>query len=391
MIIFNDRKEYEIRYNLNPIEPGLTDKTRPIILGMTKNNKKVCRFTQWIMIGSFTALGFFDMYLWDHNSKMFKVESGYVEKTLKPVYDGYGKGFPFILTVWNAWTTSGGTSWTVAGDWNNNNNYIDVISGGGRGSSAGFSGYEGIGAGGGGGGYARKNNCSMTKGATVYLSVGDVGQGSWFNITGTNAQPGSSSAGPYATGGQNASGATAGNGGQGTYGNVLYNGGSGQGTTAGGFGGGGGGAAGPNGNGGLAGAGGSAHNSGGGGGNGGGSSATNDTGGNNSSGSGGGASGGGSAQGHDGTDGGGGGGGGSWIAYGGGKGGDGTEYNNGAWGSGGGGAGGYSGGNGGIFGGGGGGRCNLYNGNDGNGRGGLIVMSYTPASFFIPSLSFAGF
>ena len=72
-----------------------------------------------------------------------------------------------------------GTSWTVPNDWNSLNNTIECIGGGGAGS--------GSGGGGGGGAYSKKNNLTLSPGASITYAVGSggastgAGGDTWFN------------------------------------------------------------------------------------------------------------------------------------------------------------------------------------------------------------------
>ena len=61
--------------------------------------------------------------------------------------------------------TAGGGTWTVPLDWNNANNFIECIGGGGTGVTKG--------QGGAGGSYAKISNITLTPGATTYIQVGD--------------------------------------------------------------------------------------------------------------------------------------------------------------------------------------------------------------------------
>jgi hypothetical protein len=150
-------------------------------------------------------------------------------------------------------TTGALLSWMVADSWNDADNSIETIAGGG----AGFQGTSEGGRGGGGGAYSRVNNLNLTPGASVSYRVGAGGAASggngedtWFNGASLAASSVGAKAGTGATGrtsggvgGQAASGIgttknSGGNGGNG--GNFDDN------TTGAG---GGGGAAGPNGNG----------------------------------------------------------------------------------------------------------------------------------------------
>ena len=70
-------------------------------------------------------------------------------------------------------TITGAGTWTVPADWNNSNNKIEVIGGGGNGGTSG----------GGGGAYARGANVSLTVGASIAYSVGTAAADSWFSGT----------------------------------------------------------------------------------------------------------------------------------------------------------------------------------------------------------------
>jgi hypothetical protein len=134
-------------------------------------------------------------------------------------------------------TTVGAGTWTVPDDWNDSDNSIECIGGGGKTYGNNF---DAVG-GGGGGAYSKKNNLILTPGASISYYVGASDEDSWFkSITDVLAKHGNYSSGSPGVGGQASSG----------YGDVKYsggNGGSGGGSNGGG--GGGGGAAGPNGNG----------------------------------------------------------------------------------------------------------------------------------------------
>jgi hypothetical protein len=344
---------------------------------------QVTRFYKWEIIGSHRAVGHFDCFSWYPNDpNRVEVFQGFVEKSLKDVYNPFGNGFTAVNYVYNAWSTAGSYSqWTVPGNWNDVANYMDVIGGGGHAIAYGSAGSCCFG--GCGGGYARKNNSTLTKGSTLYIHPGAAGSSSWINNN-SNTSPTSLTRGPLATGGGSGfiggdSSMYQGSPGSGTYGDVKHTGGQGPsftnyGATP-GYTSGGGGAAGPNGNGG---AGHYTNNgySGGGGGNGGGTSASGTDGGDNKDGYGGGA-----ATGGDGTYGGGAGGGGTSAGGNGGNGGNGTEYNNGAWGSGGGASGGYTAGAAGNYGAAAAGNCRT--GATPNGAGGLAIIAYSPIPSFV--------
>jgi hypothetical protein len=224
-----------------------------------------------------------------------------------------------------------GTSWTVPSDWNNSNNTIECIGGGGAGQ------FTGLGAGGGGGGgYAKKSNLTLTPGASIGFQVG--AGGSLSGAAGTATWFSSPSA-VYADFGKGGTTSAGGSGGVANVGDVVANGGNGAKT-------GGGGAAGPNGKGVI------------------GGSTTGGNGDNGSGGNGGTGGGGAGAVGNPGD--------------------PGTEYTStlgatagsGGGGGGGGPAGGSRGGVGGLYGGGGGGGGAA--GAGGHGAAGLIVITYTP-------------
>jgi hypothetical protein len=267
-----------------------------------------------------------------------------------------------------------GTSWTVPSDWNSSDNKVECIGGGGAGTSE-ENDNDG-GGGGGGGAYTKKNNLSLTPGASVSYQIGqgsaagsgNDGTDSWFVSSATLLAKG----GKYAVDHTGALGGSS----TASVGDVKYAGGNGgdYGSSGGG---GGGGGAGPNGKGGNGGKGNVP--GGGGGGNGGGSdgfeavgSTTGGNGGDNYSGSGGGV-GKDDAGSADGTDGGGGGG---ARKSSGGNGGNGTDLSASA-GSGGGGGGtrDVNGGSGGSYGGGG---AGTRDGNGGSGANGVCVVTYTP-------------
>lgn len=139
------------------------------------------------------------------------------------------------LTLMRVYLVSG-SSWTVDATWNSANNTVECIGGGsGAGNVNSF--------GGGGGGYSKKNNATLTPGASVNYSIGAGGVG--VNTTGTTPSGGDTWFGGSdfasslcgAKGGNGQLGGAAASG----IGDVKYSGGSGD------YGGGG--AAGPNGNG----------------------------------------------------------------------------------------------------------------------------------------------
>jgi hypothetical protein len=397
VIILNDRNHEDIAEEKRLIVPRMAIPERNGIFKAIRHDKNnaVCRFTKWVMIGSLTALGFFDFYYHDPLTKVTTVHNAFIEKSLKSRYDPFGTMTPFILGTWAAWGNGTSNSWTVPTDWNNGNNFIDCIGGGG--SGAGYYSWNMVA--GGGGGYSRRNNAPMTRGGTVYNYCGQTAQDCWFRIDGVNDRPYSYANGPYATHGSSGYDGGSGTGGGGYYGDVQYSGGNGGAVyhDIGTGGPGGGGAAGPYGNGGS-GSNCSGMVTGGGGGGGGGGTPVNSTqGGNNWLGYGGGAGGVyGGANPQNGTAGGGGGGyndtEGPYTV---GNGGQGIEYNNSSWGSGGGGAGmpgaGNAGGNGGAWGGGGGSGGYWYGNIYTSGSWALIVAYYVPShSSFIPGPSFAG-
>lgn len=148
--------------------------------------------------------------------------------------------------------SSGTSSWTVPDDFSSVNS-IHCIAGGGSGGNGGSDGA----AGGGGGAYSRKNNVSLTPGATVRYRVGEGGiaeEGdggdTWFGSFSYGSALCAAKAGlnPPGTGSGNKSGGEGGSGADG-IGDVRYSGGQGRDATSGNAGGGGGGAAGPTGNG----------------------------------------------------------------------------------------------------------------------------------------------
>lgn len=144
-----------------------------------------------------------------------------------------------------------GTSWTVPPDWNSASNTIEIVAPGGAGAAV--AGSKGAGAG--GGAYSKKNNLTLTPGASVAYSVGAPGIGAasavgsastdaWFNGTGLASASVSAEAGKSANPANVAGlGGKAANG----IGDVKFDGGDGfyNAGLASGFGGGG--AAGPNG------------------------------------------------------------------------------------------------------------------------------------------------
>jgi len=88
-------------------------------------------------------------------------------------------------------TTTGLNTWTVPSDWNNANNTIECIGGGGSGGAA--SGSRCSASGGAGGGYGKISNVTLTPGASVSYGVGaggaavsatsagNAGGDTWFN------------------------------------------------------------------------------------------------------------------------------------------------------------------------------------------------------------------
>jgi hypothetical protein len=164
-------------------------------------------------------------------------------------------------------TTTGGVfNWTVPDSWNDSDNIIECIGGGGSGATGGPGDGGFGGKAGGGGAYAAITNLNLTPAGSVQYRVGSTAGDTWFN----GATFGAASVG--ARGGMSGSGRTGGGtGGQASSstGDVKFSGGTGgNGGTNGGGGGGAGAAAGPHGDGGSGGAGstGNANNGGGGGG-----------------------------------------------------------------------------------------------------------------------------
>ena len=256
-----------------------------------------------------------------------------------------------------------GSTWTVPADWNNANNTIETIGGGGASADQ----VGGIGKGGGGGGaYSKITNLSLTPSASVDISVGTggahdgttTGGDTWFNGASLAASSVGAKGGSGTSNGTGAAGGVADDG----VGTTKYSGGAGGNSGVWGYtGGGGGGAGGPDG----AGANGS----------------TNGVGDPSDIGGAGGTGGNGS--------GGAGGAGGAGLGGSGSPGGAGTELGSSKGsGGGGGGAGGASvqdgaGGTGGIYGGGGGGAGGSSassNSNGGSGGNGVIVVTYIPAT-----------
>lgn len=144
-------------------------------------------------------------------------------------------------------TTVGTNNWTVPADWHNGQpNSVEVIGAGGKGgqSTNGSSS-----PGGGGGGYGKKNNLTLTPGASISYTIaaGNSGNDSYFNGASLSAAPVGATAGSNGTAGATSqSGASGGTG----KGDVTYTGGRGADASGSpGSGGGGGGAAGLNGNG----------------------------------------------------------------------------------------------------------------------------------------------
>ncbi len=67
-----------------------------------------------------------------------------------------------------------GITWNVPADWNNSNNFIEVIGGGGGGATGANA--KGVGGGGGGGGaYSKQTNVTLTGGVSVTVAVGAAG------------------------------------------------------------------------------------------------------------------------------------------------------------------------------------------------------------------------
>lgn len=330
-----------------------------------------------------------------------------------PRWPGLGLDLPLQFATVRFLTNQGGAQTdTVPSDYNASGSTIEVVGCGGAGGTGQIS--DGGGGGGGGGGaYSLKNNLSLTPGASVnyYLfdpgfssttdgAAGGTGSDAWYNGTtlgnsSVGAKGGGGGAGTAGTGGSTAL-ATAG------IGDTKYNGGGGGNGGNSGGGGGGGGAGSPVGQGGGGGTTTTAHGAGGGGCGGGnngsvGGGSAGGAGGNADDGSAGGTAGGGSGS----NGSGGGGGTGDSNGDAGGLGGPGDHWDP-THGSGGGGGGAGaattatanlgSGGAGGNYGGGGGGggdSAGATSGDSsagGNGRNGIIVMTYTPA---VPGLPWA--
>jgi hypothetical protein len=128
-----------------------------------------------------------------------------------------------------AFTTTGGQTWTVPAGVTSIQVECYGGGGGGGGNTAGFN----LTRGGGGGGYAKVNSISVTAGATVYINVGTGGAvtvnggNSWVNVS-ANSQPASTTIGAVATGGTRGIDYTvAGTGGSGTVSNTSFSGGNG--------------------------------------------------------------------------------------------------------------------------------------------------------------------
>lgn len=151
-----------------------------------------------------------------------------------------------------------GTSWTVPSDWNNYDNKIEVIGGGGSGAGE----YNASSPGGGGGAYSRIDNTPLSPGASITYAIGAGGPGVAGNGNGTDGGDTCFGAATIsgtgilvgAKGGKqgNTVGNTAGLGGDAALGvgTIKYSGGNGEKANAVTTGGGGaGGAAGPNGDG----------------------------------------------------------------------------------------------------------------------------------------------
>lgn len=153
--------------------------------------------------------------------------------------------YEFATLVFLTSPTGSNQTYTSLSDWNNSNNTVETLAGGGSGAP-GNGGY-GSGAGGGGGGYSKISNFSFaTPGTTTATyQIGGVTGNSWFN----GATLGASSVGSI--GGTTATSNTANGVGSTTsaVGTTKYAGGNGGGFTSGSNfgGGGGGGAAGPSG------------------------------------------------------------------------------------------------------------------------------------------------
>ncbi|MDB5490367.1 MAG: hypothetical protein JWO78_216 [Micavibrio sp.] len=69
-------------------------------------------------------------------------------------------------------TSTGAANWTVPADWNDLNNSIEVIAGGGSGCAAGGGNYGGSGS---GGAYSKITNLALTKGALIPVNIGAGG------------------------------------------------------------------------------------------------------------------------------------------------------------------------------------------------------------------------
>ena len=145
-------------------------------------------------------------------------------------------------------TTAGAGTWNVPADWNNTDNTVECIGGGGAGGYGAGSFY-----GGGGGAYSLKNNLSLTAGGTADYSVGAGGIGSRANDVNAGGDTWfKSTSDVLAKGGQGGNTNT-GYGGDAAagVGDTKYSGGRGGNRSGYSYGGGGGGAAGKNSNGGA--------------------------------------------------------------------------------------------------------------------------------------------
>lgn len=121
-----------------------------------------------------------------------------------------------------------GTTWTVPSDWNNSNNTIECIAGGGAGGTA-TAGVKGS-YGGGGGEYRKASNVSLSISASIPVSIGLGGIGATTPATvggdgGDTTFNTSAVVAKHGQGGQATDGGTGGTGGTGASGNA--NGGSG--------------------------------------------------------------------------------------------------------------------------------------------------------------------
>lgn len=177
----------------------------------------------------------------------------------------YGEGLSYDFATETTLTDAVGSNgtWNVPVDWNNADNFVDVIGGGGSGGGAG-GGDAAAGGGAGGGGWSRKTNLTLSGTVTYQNGIGPSGTtgaagtdggDTWFDGTslagssvaakgGTGGGLGSAGTGSGGTGGASASGIgdTRRSGGSGVQGFVI-----GETSTLGGAGGG---AGGPDANGG---------------------------------------------------------------------------------------------------------------------------------------------